>query len=351
MTARPNLVIIGDFGKDLDDEHTLLVAARLARQGIINLKAVVANLSPAHLRARIAKGMLKQLDLDSVPVAVGTPVFEGKTHPYETRISYLADLSEVLPNGFDLLKTTLLKSSDRNVILVLQSGMTDAAELLDREPFLFTQKIRQVAIMGGVETENKKIKLDIRGMMTPNNANNNEFDRESAVFLYWRLQELKIPMIITTRDAAYACQFPLTVYDDMENTGNPIGDCLKGRQKPALQKLWQAACSAPESKIRGTLPVDRNRQWFVKVFCGDVDPAINDGDDIWSYVQNFNLYDPINFVAAIPNLIDTFFDPTEVWVNGVRHLVIGVSSDNHGVRDIDGLRQFLTAAETSALRF
>ena len=347
---KKRIIIIGDFLKDLDDEHTLaLLSGILKRDASLELACVIGNLAPAMLRAQGAKGTLQQLGLGHAPVGVGSAVFEGKVHPYESAVPYLAGESEVDPDGLALLVKTLESSEDGQVILVLQSGFTDAADLLRGHAALCVSKISSVAMMAGVVTADEKVKLDDEGFISPNNANNITFDSESGAFVYRTLQDLGIPMVITTRDSAYACQIPFTVYDQMEATGNPVGACLKGRQKPSLQGLWEAACSESGSKIRGTLPDDRNRGWFVKVFCGGKDPGIGDGEDIWPFVGAFNLYDPVNLVAAIPSLREEYFAPDLVEVKGVGHLVIGVSSGRHGLKDVDGLRRFLVETEVSGL--
>jgi hypothetical protein len=346
-----NVIVIGDFLKDLDDEHTLCAAAQLYRQGVISLRCVIGNLSPADLRARGAKGTLKQLGLPSIPVGVGMAVYEGDTYPYETEVPYLAESHEVLPDGHQLLVNTLEGCPDKSVTLVLQSGLTDAAQLLRSHEGLCIDKLTQVAIMGGVELdETGSVKLDEAGLMIPNNANNNTFDMESANWLYRQLQVLGIPMVITTRDAAYSAQVPFSMYDALEDTGNPVGACLRGRQMPSLQKLWQAACSPSGSDIRGTLPNDRNRGWFINVFCNGDDPGIEDGSDIWPYVGSFNLYDPISFIAAIPALRSSFFNPHVVKVGQTTHIVIGMSRDDHNIKDVDALRQFMMNIEVEALK-
>lgn len=344
-----NVIIVGDFLKDLDDEHTLCVAALLHRERAINLKCVIANLAPSELRARGAKGTLNMLGLPNIPVGVGLPVFKGQTYPYEANVAYLADKNEVVANGQQLLVDTLQGCPDKSVVLVLQSGMTDAAELLRSHERLCLDKLSQVAIMGGVVVEDGEVKLDEAGLMTPNNSNNNAFDMDSANWLYRQLQVLGIPMIITTRDAAYAAQVPFKMYDEMAATGNPIGACLKNRQMPALQKLWQAACSPSGSEIRGTLPDDRDRQWFVRAFCENENPPIEDDGEIWPYVVGFNLYDPINFLAGIPGLRTVFFEPYVIRVGHTTHCIIGVSPKEHNIKSIAPLRRFLVDIEVKAL--
>ena len=345
-----NVIIIGDFLKDLDDEHSLLLAAKLHRDGLINLKCVIANLKPALLRARGAKGTLKLLGLRDIPVGVGRAVYEQEIYPYEDDIPYLADSFEVISDGAVLLKQTLRHAQDKSLTLVLQSGFTDATALFSSSSSLCAKKIAQVVIMGGVEAGSEKIKLDHRGFMIPNNANNNVFDWDATLQLYNKLQNIAIPTVITTREAAYACKFPLSMNKMMADTGNPIGSCLKSRQESVLHYMWKAACSPAGSQTRGTIPIDRDRDWFIRVYCDGLGPFADEDKDIRPFLKTFNLYDPINLVAAIPVLRKRFFRPTEVKINSTTHLVIGVSAENHGVRDPQALRDFIIENEIAALR-
>jgi len=333
----------------LDDEHALLLAAGLQKKKMMTLLAVIGNLQPACMRARIAKGTLQQLGLSNIPVGIGTEVFFGsQEYGYESKLPYLSKEHELHSNGSLLLKQTLEKTEDHTIILVLQSGLTDAAFFLKEHTDLCCKKIKKVAIMGGVQNCNGEILLTGK-YMQPDNANNNTFDWAAATFLYARLQELGISMTVVMREAAYNCQVPFSMYDEMEKTNNPIGACLKNRQQPSLEKLWQAACSPPNAKIRGTLPNDRNRQWFVNVFCDGQDPGISDTEEIWPHTGRFNLYDPINLVAAVPCLQEMFFDPTCVEVNNIEHMVIGISKTKHGIKTPDTLRDFLCSTEIDGL--
>ena len=346
---KENIIMIGDFGKDLDDEHSLVLAAGLQKRSLINLVAVVANLKPTLRRAQLAKGTLTQLGLSQIPVGAGMVVFQDeKSYDYEIKVPYLVDELQI-DNGQDLLTQQLKAAKNESITLVLQSGLTDAAvlALLDRD--LFLQKVSCVTIMGGVETQNGKILLDENGFMKPNNASNNSFDWKSTVYLYQTLQELGVPIIITTRNVSYACQVPLAFYDKMVETGNPVGRCLKERQNLSLQKLWETACLPAGHRQRGTLPKDRNRQWLVDVFCNGKDPGISPYNEIWPFVGQFNLYDPINLIVTVKKLRNIFFDPTEVIVKNTVHLVVGISPKKHGIKNTNKLRQFICNAEIEGL--
>jgi len=344
-----DVIIIGDFTRDLDDEHTLIVAAFLHKLGLINLIAVVGNLKPAMCRARVAKGTLQQLGLGDIPVGFGTEVFEDlKVLPHETNIPYMADESEVV-EGYELLTQTLEDANPNSITLVLQSGLTDAANLLRRQEALLKEKVSLISIMGGVQADGSELRLTGK-YVQPDDAANITYDWSSGVWLYARCLELNIPMSVLTRHAVYAAQIPFSVYDQMQATGNPIGKCLKKRQKPALQDLWKKACSPAGSKVRETLPPTRDRNWFVQVFCDGIDPQVDGSGDIWPHIGKFNLYDPMNLVSVVPVLRDRFFSPTFLKVNDTTHLVIGVSKENHGVKDENELRSFLVEAEVNALK-
>jgi len=338
------IVMIGDFGKDLDDEHALILACGMHKMGLIKLSAVIGNLHPALFRAKIIKGTLQKLGLSKIPIGSGSAVFRSKTHSYEKNIPYVSDKGKI-EKGSILIKRILEKSSKNSITLVLQSGMTDAWEFLNKNEKIFVEKIKRVVIMGGVKINNNKVFINKEGLFEPNNANNNSFDMPSAIKLYKKLQQLNIPITITTNQTAYACQIPFSIYDDMEKI-NEIGKCLKERQKPSLQKLFEAACSPEGSAVRGTLPKDRDRKWFVNVFCKNVDPGISATEDIWPHIDSFNLYDPINLIASLPYLVPIYFNP--IIINKDNY-IIGTSADNHGIKNIKGLKNFLIQIELSAL--
>jgi len=58
----------------------------------------------------------------------------------------------------------------------------------------------------------------------------------------------------------------------------------------------------------------------------------------WPFVQTFRLYDPMNVLAAVPELARRFYDPERFEINGVTHRVIGRVRGNHCVHDPNDLR-------------
>lgn len=332
------VVVITDIGADLDDEWSMMIYAALQRAGLIELVCVVANLRPANERARLLHGMLAELgygyDLPSAPVGMGMGVIANRNneiHPTEANCSYLAP-HDTLRAGDETLVDALIDAAPRSLTIVLQSGFTDFAVLCAFYGQLLAEKVAKVVIMGGVEVNEAGDGIVLEhGLMQPNNANNNTFNFDSAQMAYDWCQKRCIPMVITMRDLAYAAKFPFAMYEAAARLASPIGACMRDRQEASLQTLWQRANAPVGSEERGPLPGDRDRTWFVKVFCGGTDPGITAEERILPHTAQFMLYDPINAMAAVDTLRKHFFTPTKVKVDGTTHEVIGLSRANPGI--------------------
>lgn len=358
-----NIIDITDPGKDLDDEQKFLLLAGLQRAGLVNVMGVVANLDPPKDRAKLAKGTFKMLNMPDVPVGVGSDCFKGGQNlKHETDVFYATGVKEdELEHGMDLLLRLLDTADDKSVTICCNSGLTDMARLCMMWPDLVIQKVKEVVIMGGVQAVQEPSAVgapptlatvagpDKVRYLVPDDAANNAFDWPAAVYLYQWLQENNVPMVVFMRWAPYACQFPFSVYDQFAETSNPIGANLLDRQKPSINQLW-AAANAPEgSPVRGKLPMSRNRQWFVDVFCKGKDPGIGGEDEVWPFVGDYNQYDPMAVAAAVPAIRDMFFDTVEIKVKGTTHLVIGPTKEWHCVKEANGLRDLIVGLEVDAL--
>lgn len=350
-TVPIHMVIVCDAGKDLDDEITLVLARSLTDAGLVRVEAVVAVLAPSSMRARLARGTLDQLEID-VPTGIGSNCTVEDTgesdHEFED-IPYLAEPSE-LENGTDLLLRVLGDAADESIVWLLLGGLTDPAELLQDHEELFLGKTRRVVVMGGVETVDGEVRLDQHGHMLPDSAANNMFDKASADFLYRRLQELGVPMTVLTREAAYAVQVPRDHYDHMAETAHPVGVKIRNTQRRLIEALWRRAHYPIDDPRREKLPARCDPLWFCDTFCGGQGTDRTGNDPIWDLITGFNMYDPMACVAAIPSLRARFFDPVRVPVNGVEHEIIGVSSQQTGIADENGLRAFVTRNTLTGLQ-
>ena len=185
--------------------------------------------------------------------------------------------------------------------------------------------------MGGVkpfETE-----FDDDTLLEPDTAQNNTFDMEAAEFFYRRCQECGVPLIVLSRMAVYRCPMPRSVYDRMARTGNPVGLRLQNSQRQSIEDLWQRSCMAPSDPARLGLPPRCNKEWFTNTFCGGGGMDRSGDESIWDLIQSFNMYDPMALLASIPQIRHRYFEWESKVVNGVEHIVIGVSKEKHGVKE------------------
>ena len=70
--ASTKVIMITDPGQDLDDEMAFIMARHLVELGLLEVKAVVATLTPAFHRARLCRGTLDVLGMHEVRVGIGS---------------------------------------------------------------------------------------------------------------------------------------------------------------------------------------------------------------------------------------------------------------------------------------
>jgi len=347
------LFIITDPGRDQDDEDTLVLLNRAVRYGILEILGVVANLAPSIERARLARGTLKMLGQDQIPVGFGSgagvQMLDDNSLPYEFQVGYLSPHDQIR-TGEELILETLHRAPSKGVILTLISTLADAAEVLESEQQLFCEKVRRVVIMGGVRSENELPLLDPEGFLLPDpTAQNHAFDQPAADFLYKRLQQLAVPLTVLSRHAAAAAKVDRSMYDRMAQTGHPVGIRLRDAQKKAIEHLWlRANLSAGDERRKG-LPDRCDRAWFCKAFCGGEGLERTASDSVWNLVKTFMLYDPCTLLAAMPGLREYFYSPYVHELFGAEHLVIGLSQDRHGVARPQELAEYLAHALVESL--
>ncbi|MBY0551979.1 MAG: nucleoside hydrolase [Candidatus Obscuribacterales bacterium] len=346
----PKLIVITDPGKALDDEEMLLVLSRLVKNQLAEVVAVVCNLMPSALRARLARGTLKAVGLPGVPVGVGTGVVSlpVQSEVELLRIAHLSSELEVV-DGAKLLHSSLEQAADGSITLLLVSALTDAAALLHKHEALVRAKVSSVVIMGGVVHHGDEVALDADGYMTPDSAVNNHYDVMASRFLYRKLQEIGIPMTVLTRYATYTCKVPRALYQTLAQTGHPVGKHLGSSYEAFINDFWRAVNSPPGALEHDGLPARWNRELFLKTFCGGKGQERTAADSIIDLVCDAVAADPMALLAAIPELCQRLYAPHVVLVNGVSHRVIGVSPNNTGVKDREAVIEFLLENLTGAL--
>ena len=337
--CQPEIIVVSDPGQDLDDEMALILLRALIEEGLVNCEAVICNLQPANRRALLARGTLDCLGLQQVMVGVGSDG-GSKNHldTFANSAQHYMPQEMELVDGQSLLHKLYASAPLSGVHLLLISSMTDAAQFVRENEDMFVHKTQSVTIMGGVEPFNTDDGLPL----IPDTANNNTFDMGAAKELYMRCQDLRVPLVILSRYAAYACPVPRDIYDDMAWTGHPIGLRLQTTQRQSIEGLWQRAACEDEEKRMG-LPKRCNKEWFCSTFCKGRGLDRSCDDSIWDLVVSFNMYDPLALMACVPDLRRRFFTCVEKDVKGVKHTVIGISKDEPGIADdkVKELRDFL----------
>ncbi len=320
---------------DLDDESALVVLNALLRLGFIDLVAtIVANTNPEYDRARVAKGLLRHLGQGKIEVGVGDRVMpEPDPFPDVELIPYY-DSGEELPDGKKLLIEKLKCATNRSITLVVQAAMTEVKWLLEKHRALFLAKVNRVVFMGGVASD-----LSPEGMIMTGDAMNVHFDREAALYCYEQLQHMGVPLTITTRNTTFKAMLNHSIFEKM----GVVGKSFASRVNRNTQRFWKSVNSPAGSPFRGKLSMSRNREWFVKTFCGGTDPGIGEDEDITPYVvsKSWPQYDPINLIAVVPFLRKLFFVPRTIKVGACDHEVIGWSADEHGLRNPEDFVRFL----------
>lgn len=325
------LFLLTDPNKDPDDLSVLVLASELQGQGFVDLRCVVTTLGDRETRlerARFAKDVLEDLGLGRAKVGVGVDygievkdddgtldveATEGRRKDHQVFIDspFGQPRGAVAADGLVLLEGELAQVPDRSAVLLVDAGMADLAALLRSAPGLVGQKSAKVVIMGGVDPQ-----VDERGFLSADERGyNNTTDQPSADYVYERLQELGIPLVVVTKEAAYAAAAPRGFYEGMAATGNPIGVYLRDQQKQSLQTLWTGI-------HEGHLPPALTPEWFFETFT-DLDPDSPAGrtalerananpldfESVWGQVTRFNLYDPLALFAATPGVGERLFGP------------------------------------------
>ncbi len=323
------LFLFTDPNKDPDDLSVLVITKYLQQQGFVDLRCVLTTLGNRDTRVRraeFASSVLDLLGLSSVRVGVGqdydfavqdaageldVKATEGRKQDHQVFIEtpLLQQRAAINENGLALLKQELTKVPDHSAVLLINCGMVDVAAVLRDAPELVKQKTAKVVIMGGVESQ-----LDKRGFVVADKrAYNNNTHQTSADYTYARVQELGLPLVVVTKEAAYAAAAPRSFYDSMAATRHPVGIYLKNQQMQSLNHLWDGIQN-------GQLPAALTPKWFFQTFTDvDVDSDAGmtaiatakahaeDFANIWNQVSKFNLYDPLTLLAATPGAAELLF--------------------------------------------
>ncbi|CAH0445933.1 hypothetical protein LMG10661_02076 [Ralstonia syzygii subsp. syzygii] len=344
-------ILFTDPNKDPDDVVAFTLAKPLQVFRLVSMTHAVATLGDKNVRtrrARMAMGVFDRLGLPGVRVSVGRDYDidpkRAKDHAkfLDEGQALCADQEPPTEDSADALRKSLAQATEK-VTLVVIAGMTDPCALVTAEPGLVKQMVGRVVIMGSVRPEK-----DEDGYVQPDDrAYNNTTDFAAARRFYRRVQELGIPLRVVTREAAYRAAVPRAFYEDVAQSGHPVGLYLKDVQKNALNALWNGISEGLFAKL--------DKPWFFNTFIareGDHGDAAAWAaraptfEDIWEQVTRLNLYDPMTLLAAVEGSAQMLFRPHAVQAED-RSLVEVIGADE--VHCPDDARQLMSALAKAAL--
>ena len=180
----------------------------------------------------------------------------------------------------------------------------------------------------------------------------------AAHYFYRRCQELGLPLIIVTRHCAYGCPIPRAAFVTTADTGHCVATNILKTQENGIDELWRKVKCPLGHPGREKLPDRCTLDWFDNRFCGgnlaqetsgkktqeDIDNKFGKKsqslpDSISHMVTQVMMYDPLTLLAALPWYRERYFKVTPHVVKGTTHLIVGISRDNNGIRDKDGLQR------------
>lgn len=322
------VIIFTDIGRDVDDEMALVILSSLKRSQKLNPIAVVTTLSPEKDRAHLARGSLDTMGMADVPVGIGGR--GGVAGGVKLEV-YAADHTRSSPSinesGMDLACQALESVPDKSTQIICLASMSDTALLIREHQNLFTSKVKEVVVMGGV------MPMDSSDILIPDTAYNNNCDMESAKFVYDKCQELGVPTATLSRWAAYGCPIRPQLLDELAKTKHTVAANIRKKSKGSIDQLWNKVILPPDHPRREKLPARCNTEWFYKTFCGKDEVPQELTKSIWTQVEKLNMYDPLAVLLCDSEYRATHFSCKTKIVKGVSHIVVGTSEKDTGIRD------------------
>jgi len=135
------------------------------------------------------------------------------------------------------------------------------------------------------------------------------------------------------------------MYDRLSEAHPLVGGTLRKRARLSFHHLWYR-CNLPfEDPNREGLGDRCTVDWYAETFCNGVkipeevnrdptdllDELKEKGRFIWEFVRKFQLYDPLNLYASIPEIQEEFFDPILFGVGNKIHKIIGLDKNDNGI--------------------
>ena len=347
------VIAITDFGCDHDDELAFVVSRALEKLGLIKIIGVVVNHSSDDKRAKLVKSALNYLGFDqTLPVARGSDdAPKSKPKSYEFKAAYMNDAVQIEADGQILIKDLCEKAVTKNkkVNLVLLSGMTDARNFIKNNLELAEKSIAKVSIMGGIKVIKGKAVLNDQKHIIPSGVYNNAVGTSSnipsvsveAIELYKILQELKIPITITTREAAYEAHITPEFYDKLAEIPSDVTARLQSGQKKAIEEvIWNFFLHERGIEMFWEKFTDGKPETLEKLKLLPENPPYPEGKSPYQFVNKLIPYDPLTIMASFIPESTNLFIPQKL---NNQLEIIGIDKHNTGIVNAKTLVSLLYA--------
>ena len=244
----PKVFVICDLGKDYDDLAAIILLKELHRLGLIHLEGVITNMNPPRKRAILGRTILDLLDLQDVPIGVGTagPPGCGEAYDYEFEASFMPEEEaftrtgdRFFEDGSKLLHQVFTRSIEegRQVELLLISPLGDIVNFAELHPNIFRPAVGRIHMQGRYSVSAKDV------LIPGEDATNNFMDKIAARKFHKLIGEQKIPSVVYTKVAACAVPIPADIFKDLEASEHPIGSYIRNCHIKQNKAWYETACS------------------------------------------------------------------------------------------------------------
>jgi hypothetical protein len=308
----PNVAVISDIQKDIDDLVAWTMLAEMHRLGLIVLKGFVANFVDAKKRVRAGRGALNLLNLRDIPIAQGTEGTDNKKdldrpmQLYEFDECPFMDRNEYYPIGRKLLHEIFdkaRKNGEKLTVLAISSHR-DLWQFMEAEEALVTKVMTRLVSQGGFsELENDNVRP------VSDSANIN-FDFEAGKNAYAFCVKHKIELRAFTKHATFASTIPNGFCRDLHNDGSVIGRYIRHAQIAMDEEFYRAACDPAKrfAPFMDQLWYLKNKStWFDEPH--PEDEPYPDSEAVKPYLNKLLAYDGLAAVGAVG---DDFMDALSV---------------------------------------
>jgi len=331
-----NVIVCADFGQRAADEFMIAVASSLQAMGSLNLVSVVAAGPPEVVRANIARGALDSLLLPRVPVAYSTTApTESKTSPATSKTfgaDYARPSAHINTTGVDLITRALLQAPNKSIVFLCSSSPGDVSKVMENDPNLFSQKVKQIVFLCSVKPPKKKcfIEPDEGGGKADSFTEN----------VYRRAQELQIETVTIAKDSVRGFPFPSGSVDELAATNHMVSNKVQHCEKMQMNGIWELIKLARQ-ETKGGFGFTRNvDQMAIKDFSryylgGKPPPAGQHG--VWPSIKSINLELVFGLLCCIPMYQDSHFRWELHHIHNVRHKICRQNCAANGILNCEAL--------------